>query len=166
MLMAGELTTQFAHENAALSQERERRQAMPNRVIQTGGVITIADAIRMKRSRENGEDEKEKRAEMRRQKKRDKLIAEDNTRLLAAGQEPSPDGDPNFNPDYMDWDSAKKTDRYREWHDRYQQLCQEDSATRLTSAGDYPTDNDEGDDAVNSEAEEDEIGGFSDYGSF
>jgi len=163
MLMTGELTTQFAYENAALTQERERRKAMPNRAVQTGGVITIADAIRMKKSREDGEVEKEKKAEIRRQKKRDALIAKANERLVALGEEPPSDVDPALNPDYMDWNEVKRSTHYSEWYDGYQQqeLEHAEGSRRLEDAGSDAGSRSQ--ESVNeAHDEEDEIAGFLD----
>ncbi|KAJ9112291.1 hypothetical protein QFC19_000710 [Naganishia cerealis] len=75
---------------------------MANRVIQTGGVITIEDVKRMKRAREGVEAEKEEKAEKRRQAKRKKLIAADNKKRKQQGLPAIPDHiDPVLNPDYI-----------------------------------------------------------------
>ena len=76
---------QNAHDSSAIIAERKKREAMANKVIQTGGVITIKDALRMKRAREGDDMEKEARAEQKRHAKRDKLLAADNRRRKQQG---------------------------------------------------------------------------------
>ncbi|KAJ9104121.1 hypothetical protein QFC19_004105 [Naganishia cerealis] len=88
LILAGDLIAQNAHDNSPIIAERRKRQAMANRVIQTGGVITIQDAKGMKRAREGVEAEKEEKAEKRCQAKRNKLIAADNKKRKQQAYQP------------------------------------------------------------------------------
>jgi hypothetical protein len=118
LILAGDLIAQNAHDNSPIIAERRKRQAMANRVIQTGGVITIEDAKRMKRVREEIEAEKEEKAEKRRQARRDKLIAVDNKKRKKQGLPAIPDHiDPALNPDYIHWKTLQQSSHYEEWYE-------------------------------------------------
>jgi hypothetical protein len=113
IILSGDLVAQNAHEDSAIIAERKKREKMANRVVQTGGVITVKDARRIKRAREGEEEEKENKREKARATKRNKLLAADNKRRSQAGLPVIPDhAGPVLNPDYINWDQLQRTKHY------------------------------------------------------
>ncbi|KAJ9102241.1 hypothetical protein QFC19_004786 [Naganishia cerealis] len=153
--MTGDLVVQNAHDSSAIIAERKKREVMANRVIQTGGMITIKDALRMKRAREGDDMEKEARAEQKRHAKRDKLLAADNRRRKQQGLPEIPDhADPFLNPDYIHRDELQRTSYYAGWYQTQQQRPDEDEDLE-NFASDWRSES-------SNKTEEDELGRWGD----